>query len=59
VVLLFDEWQDKFEGATTRKNRKNVLANMITFMIPSGSSSTNPHYTYTVCGVWAMVEIIQ
>ena len=49
IVLLFDEWRDKFEGATTKKNRKNVLANTITLLGPPESSGTDPHYTYTVC----------
>ena len=48
-MLLSNEWRNKFEGASTKKNRKNVLANTITFMGPHGSSSTNPHYTYTAC----------
>jgi hypothetical protein len=47
IVLLFDEWQDKFKGASTKKKRKNVLANTITFMGSKGSA-TNPHYTYTL-----------
>jgi hypothetical protein len=52
IVLMFDEWRDKFEGASTKKNRKNVLANTVTFIGPDGSGSataTNLHYTYTVC----------
>jgi hypothetical protein len=48
LVLLFDEWRDKFEGATVKKNRRNVHANTMTFLGPPGSY-TNPHYTYTVC----------
>jgi hypothetical protein len=50
IVVLFDERKDKFEGATSKKNRKHMLANTIAFMGPPGSSGTNPHYTYTtVC----------
>ena len=48
LVILFDEWRDKFEGATVKKNRRNVHANTMTFLGPKGSH-TNPHYTYTVC----------
>ena len=48
LVILFDEWRDKFEGATVKKNRRNDHANTMTFLGPKGSH-TNPHYTYTVC----------
>jgi hypothetical protein len=48
LVLLFDEWRDKFEGATVKKNYRNVHANTISFLGPA-ASHTNPHYAYTVC----------
>lgn len=46
-VLLFDEWKDKFEGATTKKNRSGVHATTITFQGPPGSGH-DPRYTYTI-----------
>jgi hypothetical protein len=48
LVLLFDEWRDKFEGATVKKDCRYVHANTITFLGPA-VSHTNPHYTYTIC----------
>ena len=46
-ILLFDEWKDKFEGATTKKNRSGVHATTITFLGPAGSAH-DPRYTYTI-----------
>jgi hypothetical protein len=48
VVLIFDEWHVKFEGASTKCNRKPVHANIISFLGPQGTE-TNPLFTYTVC----------
>jgi hypothetical protein len=47
LVLIFDEWHDKFEGASTKCNRKSVRANTITFLGPKGTE-TNPRFIYMV-----------
>jgi hypothetical protein len=40
-IIPFNEWKDKFEGATTKKNRSSVHATTATFAQEKGSEFTS------------------
>ena len=48
-IIMIDEWRDKFEASTTKKNRSSVLANTMTVVSSSKNYSTDPTNTYVQC----------
>jgi hypothetical protein len=42
LIIPFNEWKDKFEGSTTKKNRSSVHATTATFAFGKSTAHTSP-----------------